>query len=116
MAPDQTSPKWSEILDRAAEIGQRRASQTKPYRPLRFPVIYDPARRNRGRTLYYLLDIDTARAVAGADAKELALKFRDEYIAQHTGPETKGYRHPVYAHMWRGQLARFMYWLRGSRS
>lgn len=115
MAPDQTTPNWTETLNRAAEIGKARASRPKPHRPLRFAIIWDPARKNRGRTLFYLLDTDTARVVAGADTRELVLIFRDGFVTQDTGPETGGYRHPLYAHMWRGQLARFWYWLKGGK-
>lgn len=101
---ERIAPAWTTVFERAVEIGKQREQNSDLYRSRRFPVIHDPRRRNRGRTLYYVLDIDTARDVAGAETKATALEMRAGLIVGDTGPETRGYRHPLYATVWWGRM------------
>jgi hypothetical protein len=101
---ERIAPAWTTVFERAVELGKQREQNPDLYRSRRFPVIHDPRRRNRGRTPYSVLDTDTARDVGGAETKATALELRAAFVASDTCPETRGYRHPLYAHTWRGRL------------
>ena len=102
---ERIAPAWTTVFERAVEIGKQREQNSDLYRSRRFPVIHDPRRRNRGRTLYSVLDTDTAHIVGGAETKATALELRAAFVAGDIGPATAGYRHPLYATVWWGRTA-----------